>query len=215
MSVRFPRVNYSDWREATRDITTIIRSLINDEEAPYRWRSMRVPLIATQGGGLNAPGIIQFRDDGAGSTGVYGAAFDQTVEEAVLFEVELPEDYKEGTDLICQVHWSPGSSSSTNTVRWGLEYTVQIVGSAFPTTSTISVEDAGSGTPYDHQSVDFAAIDGSALAIEAVLVGRFFRDATHANDNFAADAFGLELRIEYQCDTARGSHRQDSKWPIG
>lgn len=212
MPLRFPRATYTSWVEGVRDLSVLLRSLIQDDAAPYRWRSMKVPLSATQGAGVKDPDFAKLRDNGSGSTGVYEPAFDAGVEEEVFFSVELPEDYKEFTNIIPQIHWSPGSSTSTNTVRWGLEYSLANVDAAFPTTTIIYVEDAGSGTAYQHQSADFAAIDGSSLTIEAIMNGRLFRDAGHANDTFPADAFGLELRLKYQCDVARGAQQPDTKW---
>ena len=209
---RIPRQVYETWQEGVRDLSEVMRNVIYDTAQPIRYNSTIVPLIAVQGSGVNAADIIQFRDNGSGSTGVYEAAFDDGIEEEVQFSIELPERYAQYTDIVPQIHWSPGSSTGTGTVRWGLEYTVAVVGSAFPTTTLIYVEDAGSGTAYDHQTADFAAIDGSAITIDAIIAGRLFRDATHANDTFTGDAFGLDLRFIYAVDVNRGSRQRDSKW---
>ena len=167
----------------------------------HNWTDVRVAGSQTKSGsGLKAPGYDKFRDNGAGSDGVYSYAFDKASEEEVLFEVQVPHGLKPGTELRPHVHWSPGASTNTGKVRWGLEYTIANVYDVMPVTKIIYADDVGSGVAYKHQLAAFAPITGSwteSLMMEC----RLFRNATDAtNDTFDADAFLLEFDLHYDQD---------------
>ena len=94
-----------------------------------------------------------------------------------------------------------------DTVRWGVEYTWarrhdstgQIV---FPESQTIYIETTISDNKqYTHmvnESADGAGIAGSTMEVDAIIMCRFFRDATHANDTFPDAVFLLSVDIHYQ-----------------
>lgn len=163
------------------------------------WTDIRVSgSSAKSGAGLKAPGFDKFRDDGAGSDGVFTYAFDKAAEEEVLFAVQIPHSYEPGTELRPHVHWSPGASEHTGTCRWALEYTIASYGKAFPVTKTIIMDDAGGGVAYAHQIADGADIPGTDIKESAMLICRLYRDATNAADTFDADAFLLEFDLHFK-----------------
>lgn len=120
----------------------------------------------------------------------------------------IDHDYAVGTKLYLHVHWAP-KVNNMGTVRWGFEYTVAKghQQQAFPTTTTVYVEQASQGTAYLHyvgEVVEADAIDGAALGIEpdTVILVRLFRDGAHVNDTFEADAFVSFLDLHYQANRA-------------
>lgn len=162
------------------------------------WDDLRVAgTTAKSGAGLKAPGFEKFRDDGSGSAGVYGYAFDKAAEEEVFFEIQMPHSYDLGTDLDPHIHWSPRASVGIGSVRWGLEYTIANIDGTFGATTIIYALQAGSGTAYKHQMISFAAIAGAGLTASHMISCRLFRDATHLDDDFDADAYFLEFDIHH------------------
>jgi hypothetical protein len=160
----------------------------------------------TQTGG-SAPDLAQVQDDGAGSTGVFAYLFDAATLEERFFTRPLPHGRVTNSGLRPHVQWSP-TSTDTGTVRWGLEYSIASMDGTFGTTTTVYAEDAGDGTADKHQDKAFAEISGSGVMDGAVILGRFFRDAAHANDTYTADAallsFGFHLRM--------GAHGSDEEY---
>ncbi len=120
----------------------------------------------------------------------------------------IDHDYALGTKLYVHVHWSP-KTTNTGTVRWGFEYTVAKghQQQAFPTTTTVYVEQAATGTAYLHYVGEVSesdAIDGAVLGIEpdTVILVRLFRDGAHVNDTFESDVFVSFIDLHYQANRA-------------
>lgn len=120
----------------------------------------------------------------------------------------IDHDYAAGTKLYLHVHWAP-KTADAGTVRWGFEYTVAKghQQQAFPTTTTVYVEQASVGVAYMHYVGEVSegnAIDGAALDIEpdTVVLVRLFRDGAHVNDTFPADVFVSFLDLHYLADHA-------------
>lgn len=120
----------------------------------------------------------------------------------------IDHDYALGTKLYLHVHWV-GTTTTVGTVRWGFEYTVAKghQQQAFPTTTTVYVEQSTTGTAYTHMVGEVSegnAIDGAALGIEpdTVILVRLFRDGAHVNDTLEETVFGIFLDLHYQADKA-------------
>lgn len=128
---------------------------------------------------------------------------------SVHFSCQLPHTYKEGTDIYPHVHWAPDGTNTGN-VRWGLEYTWQNIDGTFAAPTTIYVNDAGSGTAYDHQVATFSAITGTGKTISSMLMCRLFRDTDDAADTLTDSAFLLEIDFHHEID-APGSDQSTSK----
>lgn len=161
------------------------------------WDDMRVPLLSSTLG-ASAPGLDVF----TGSGGVRAYAFDASTMEQVFLEIQMPHDWASDlghgvSDVKPHLHWSP-KTTNTGVVRWGLEYTWQNVNGTYAVPSTIYAEQAGAGTAYGHQIAVWSAIAASGMKRSSVLVARLFRDATHGNDTFTGDAYGLSFDLHYQ-----------------
>lgn len=175
---------------------------------PPRWEDVRVPLSNTVGAGVHDPTLSLFRDNGAGSTGVFAWSFSNVQEQELFFTAQLPHYYKQGSDLHPHVHWSPSDAGAGNAV-WGLEYTIQNHFAApFPLTTLLTVAQAAGGIAFAHQVAVLPVIAGSALTISALIVGRLFRSL--AGNTYASPAFGHEIDFHFQIDNI-GSNLQFSK----
>lgn len=113
---------------------------------------------------------------------------------------DVPFNWKAGTDLYAAVHWSPGNSSSTGNVRWGIEFTTAEVGGIFGATQTTYITGASDGTPFKHfQSVSVAYPGSSANYNQRFLI-RFFRDGGNVADTFPDEAYLVGIDFYYQVD---------------
>lgn len=172
------------------------------------WNDLMVYPDATTKGGANPPEwSTVFKNDGAGSTGVYLWMFSSTKEEELHFTVQIPHDYKLGSVLYPHIHWTTvtGTPSGTNVV-WGLEYTVISVGGTFAATTILKSNStlANIGTPTgtgQHLVSEFAPINGTNLNISSVIVCRLFRATGDPADTFANDTGLLGFDLHYEQDT--------------
>jgi hypothetical protein len=173
--------------------------------------ALQVPLVGFGLGPSNNPDLKKMIDDGAGSTGVFQYAFDATTEEELFFSGEVDFGYDEGTNLTVHIHWAPdGTGGANQFAQWGLEYAwVNIDGTM--STSTIIYTDASSASTAttsgdttmlnlkNYQS-NFPAISGTGKERCSTIVGRFFRDATDADDDYPNDAWALVLDFDVILD---------------
>ncbi len=182
------------------------------------WNDLMVFPDATTKGGSNPPewGTTFKRNAGGTSKGVYLWMFAPNQEEELHFTVQIPHDYKEGSDIFPHVHWTTASGTpSGSNVVWGLEYTLIALGGSFPYTVTILsgsvVPECGapSGTGQ-HLISPFGPVNGAGLGISSILVCRLFRAAGDAADTFPNDVGLLGFDIHYEQDT-QGSREQWTK----
>lgn len=179
------------------------------------WNDLMVFPDATTKGGSNPPewGTTFMRNAGGTSKGVFLWMFAPNQEEELYFTVQIPHNYKVGSDLHPHIHWTTaaGTPSGSNVV-WGLEYTAIAVAGSFPYTTTILTNtviaecNPPSG-PGQHLISGFATISGTGLGISSILVCRLFRAAVNAADTFAGDAGFLGFDIHYEQDT-QGSREE-------
>lgn len=185
-----------------------------------RWDDERVPTSSARvpSAGVSPPGFAKFKDNGAGSAGVYIDWFDPDAEECLFFELQLPHSYKEGSTIYPHAHWVPNANGGAGeTVEWGLEYTVADIGDTFGNTS---IEYGKVHYPADASLVaskhymthiPTGGVSGSGLTISAMYVCRVFRNATDAaDDTYTDDAGLLGIDFHYELDTM-GSKTETSK----
>lgn len=171
------------------------------------WDDIRVPISSAKRLGLTDPDWVKFKDDGAGSVGVYALAFDNVRDEEVFFSVQMPHSYKEGSDIDPHVHWAP-SSGAAGDVIWALEYVwADETTGVFGNTTIITITTATAEVSHKHQRAEFAYISGTGKKISSMLMCRLYRFATSASDDYAADVFLLEFDFHFRLDTA-GSRRE-------
>lgn len=148
-----------------------------------------------------SPGWAKITDDGGGSTGIYGQAFDDTTEESLLIHFHIPHGVS-STTIFPHIHWCP-LSTGTGTVRWGIEYAYSkgYNQGAFGNSSFEYIEQAGAGVVNEHQIAENSSgITINGLEPDGLLICRLFRDAGHANDTYTGDAVALFMDIHMQAD---------------
>lgn len=181
------------------------------------FEDLRVALTAGKTGLANPPTFSQFRDDGSGSPGVYAYAFadeaNASKEQQLMFTVQMPHAWKEGSSIHPHIHWSPDGNGS-GVVVWGLEYTWIEYNPASPeqfsTTSIITgTSDPISNNQYDHLLTNFPAITPSTSQdnISSILLMRIFRNSSNASDTYTGSAYGISFDIHYEINTA-GSRQE-------
>lgn len=153
------------------------------------------------GQGASAPDLGAF----LGSGGLEVLLFDgASTTEEIFFEIEMPRDYKEGSDIVAGVRWTPTDTGLGNVV-WRLEYSWANLGDEFPSTTSIAATDTVSGTAWTHQHVNFDAIDGSGKLKSSLMVCRLYRNPTGADD-YGSDAAFLKFDMHYETEGFGSDH---------
>jgi hypothetical protein len=171
-------------------------NLARPADNEYGWRDMIGPFATGRVAGANVPTWATFRD------GINTYSFSAGTMNEIWFAFHPNHDVAEGENYFVHIHWSPGVSTNTGVVRWGIEYT-QIKGhnqAAFPASTTIYLEDNVTGADqYGHRIIEDTA--GITMPeVDSLILMRVFRDAAHANDTFPDAAFGLTCDIHYRAD---------------
>lgn len=159
--------------------------------------------------GANAPSFGQYRD------GIYLFSFDPNTMNECWANFHVRHDYIADTMIYPHVHWST-NTTSTGTIRWGVEYTWArrddyTGGGAntgqvdFPATNTLYIEHTlSTNEQYQHQvneAADGNGIPGTGIQEDAVIMCRFFRDAAHPNDTFPDAVYLITVDLHYQCNS--------------
>ena len=167
------------------------------------WQDLRGSFISAKLTGSNQPTWTKVKDNGSGSTGVYAYSFSASALNEVWLALHINHDYKEGTAFYPHIHWIP-SDTNTGVVRWGIEWSAsQGHGqAAFGNTTLTYIEQAGSGTAFQHQIAEVSSpgITISNAEPDMIILARVFRDAAHANDTYTGACFGIELDAHYELD---------------
>lgn len=149
------------------------------------WDDLRHPLTTVKLGPANPPQFIKFRDDGAGSNGVYTFAFeDEAVNpDQAFLTSQGPHGWLEGQSDVClHFHYGPEDATTCN-YRFCFEYAVADIGEAWPANSTIICTTFASSEDNTLHSVqEIGDIDMTGFKISWVLHGRLYRDSTNAAD---------------------------------
>ena len=164
------------------------------------WDDVVTPLSSVSlPAGISGPDIIKINDDGLGSTGVYAYGFDSSIEEEIIFTIQLPHTYKAGTDVMPHVHWVATTAAAGNVV-WGLEYCISLNGVAANATTLMTVTDATPVATKTQQIAAWDAIDGTDLVESSIINCRLYRKAADVADTYAADAVAMSFDMHYQIE---------------
>jgi len=162
------------------------------------WDDLRIPGLSVTANPSASPTLGAFL--GAGSLQVWRFTGTGVLTEEVFFTIQLPHKYKEGTDIIPHVHWTPTDANAGDVV-WQLEYTWQNINGTFGASTTITVTDSTNTTAWEHLVASFSAITGTNMDISSILVCRLFRDPAHGSDTYTSDAAFLEIDFHFEIDT--------------
>lgn len=140
------------------------------------------------------------------SQGVILPSFSSTIEQELYFTVQMPHEWKLGTNIKPHIHWCPNETDTGN-VSWGLEYSWASFGEVYPTSTIIYANEIeGVDTTLvanKHYITDLGEIDATDKGLSSMLVCRVFRDATSSGetDDYAHGASMLEIDFHYQVDS--------------
>lgn len=117
----------------------------------------------------------------------------------LCFSMAMPFDYEDGTDLHPFVQWSTNGTNVGNVV-WKLYYSIikSYDQGEFPAEASQSITVAAHGTVNRLMLSDFAAISGTGIEPEALMLIRLERDATNVADTCTDVAYLFKLGVHYQ-----------------
>lgn len=171
------------------------------------WNDIVSPVIVL---GANQPSLATWAD------GFPAYEFSATTMNECFVNFHLIHDYNaDGGDVGYEgmvyphTHWSV-NTSSTGTVRWGVEYRMArradaAGAAAFTTPATIYFEQTiGAGGLNEWHIVTEAATgngipNAGVLQVDSLIMCRYFRDAAHVNDTFPDPVYLLTVDIHYPC----------------
>jgi hypothetical protein len=137
-------------------------------------------------------------DEAGANTGIYTVGF--AIGEEGSGSIEIPHDYKQGTNITFHVHWGANDApTGTDYVKWQLTYTVA-KDSATLDAATPIVKETAYDTQYEWLRTDFDAITGTNFVIGDQFLFSLKRIAADG-DAFGGEALVATIGFHYECDT--------------
>lgn len=179
------------------------------------WDDLRIVPGSFDRPGTSDPGIVSYTPTGS-SIAFYLYEFAKN--NIASFTVQLPHNYKQGSNIYCHVHWTPGlrgNEENGATVGWKLDYTWANIDGTFGAGATLDLSDACDGTDDKHQMTPDVAITGTSKNISSMLICNIKRTDTGTDDTWASTTSGqlpllLEIDFHYEIDTV-GSRQRTAK----
>lgn len=127
-------------------------------------------------------------------------AFSPSQVNVIYFDVQIPHSYKEGTDLIANIHIAYPDNNAGDS-RWYLTTSWANHSETFPVaTSDDEIVPSPTTTDY-HQCYNIGTISGIGKTMRSVLLCSIQRTGTHLDDTYPSDIYLLEMDFMYQKDT--------------
>ena len=111
---------------------------------------------------------------------------------------DVPFNWATGTDLYAAIHWSPGNSTATGNVRFGLEFTYATVNGTFGASNTFYISGTSDGTAYKHYQSVSSSFPGSLAEANMRFLIRLYRDGSDPLDTLSSDIFVVGFDLYYQ-----------------
>lgn len=162
-------------------------------------------------GSMTRPGaadpVYKIYDVNGGGTNTYLLEFAKA--DWATFTVQLPHQYKQGSDIYVHAHWTPGaqgSAESGNTVGWKVQHSWANLDGAFGTMAEVDLSDTCGGTNHAHYMTPDIAITGTSKTISSMLICNILRTDTGTDDTWSNAASGslpmlLEVDFHFEIDT--------------
>ncbi len=139
----------------------------------------------------------------AGLGNLYLYKFGASTLDNLYCTIQLPHNWKEGTDIIPHIHWITEDSNAGNIV-WRLEYSWANYNSTY-STSTIVETTVSNSTGLKHNMATFPTISGTGKTISSIILIRLSRNGTAAADTYASSVCLMDFDIHYQIDSLGSS----------
>jgi hypothetical protein len=138
------------------------------------------------------------------------------VNEEVFFDIQLPHDWKPGSQIRPHVHWAPNGAVVANNdqVKWAIEYEITDMDEVYGGTATITGEET-MAVPGIVQKHHFLTEIGAPLSMtgfeeSCVMICRLYRTAASAQE-YAGDAVLLSFDLHYQKEK-QGTYNYEPPW---
>lgn len=165
------------------------------------WNEFVVPASSAMQG-TNPPVWAVFRNT------VEAWIFNGSAVNELSFAVQMPRDWKEGSAIVPQIHWSP-ISGVAGYITWNIQYTWAAYGEIFPATTTITdVDTLTINNEYKHLITSFDPVSPSVTEgkISSILMIKLSRTANTYTGTVAL----LTFDILYESNTL-GSRTKSGK----
>lgn len=179
------------------------------------WDDLRIIPSAFDKPSSAFPALVDYQPGGSGTT---FKVYEFAKSDYAFFTCQLPHSYKVGSDVYCHIHWNAGTrgnEESGTKVDWKLDYSWASIGSVFPASTTIDINDTVTGTDHLHEITQDVIMDGHTVSkgISSILICKIYRDTTY--DTWAGTSSGqlpilLEVDFHYEQDTI-GSRTKSTK----
>lgn len=124
-------------------------------------------------------------------------SFKKNVDETLIVESELPNDYEDGTDIILHIDWCP-TTTGTNNVVWQITYNTFGIGGLINSSGTQDTKtEAALGVAYAHQETNIFVISGLGVTTNTHLTMNIGRIGSNVADTYDASALVYSIHIEY------------------
>ena len=144
------------------------------------------------------PDEDEFVDEAGDDTGISTWAF--AVGEKVSGSIEIPHDYKEGSDITFHIHWQGVTApTGTDNVKWQCTYTIAQMGATLDAPATTVIEETYD-TQYEFKISSCTTITGTNFNIGDQFLFTLER-VIAVGDAYAGDALVATVGIHYECDT--------------
>lgn len=162
------------------------------------WNDLRTPVTAIKLGSTNPPSWVAFQ-----SSEVLSFS-DQAIEgdeELVAFAVQLPHNYKEGTNITPHIHWAAADTSAGNVI-WKFSYSWANQDVNFPNPTITTCVAANIATANCHIYTALTTMNGVGKTLSSMVLCSLRRNSSDANDTYnSQNAYLLEVDFHYQLDT--------------
>ena len=161
-------------------------------ETLFGWRDLRAPAVAAATG-AGTPSLQNFGPTGGGAIKQYRLA----VGDSLYFAAHVDHDYAVGTTAFPHVHWTT-NGTDVNTVKWQMTYVIAKGHNqaAFGTDTVITMEEAASGTAWQHMVTEDAT-GFSILEPDTLIICEVERITNGGSEN-ADSVFLLFVDWHYQ-----------------
>lgn len=194
--IRFGNVAGGNYLEI--DSVTGTLRLVGDATT---WDDFRVEASIVKPG-ATAPSYKAFGPSG----NLQALMFEAGHHDEAMFEMQMPHNWKLGTNIYPHVHWTPTTADAGNVV-WELEYAWCNIGDAFGAPSNMASDaTAAGGIAWMHKLTYLKSggnnyIDGTGKTLSSMLVCRIHRNSNSGSDTLNKDVALLEVDFHYQIDS--------------
>ena len=135
-----------------------------------------------------------------GTKGTFGTLlFASTGTEEIYFNIHVPKDWAERSDIKFAVYWAP-TSGAAGGVAWEFDWEARTPESdeALGAGSThVEIHDATQELDNELLETGYGTIAGTSLVADDTIGINLYRDHDDAIDNYGADAALIHVEIEY------------------